>query len=95
MQIRCEQCKQSLIKASWYRGDLGAMEASWNKRIADIIIIQQTDRIKELEQTLEKLINLAISQDDDLCHEYHNGITPWSLPKEIEVAQIILKKELK
>lgn len=32
VRIECQQCKQSMIKASWYEGDLGTMEASWQKR---------------------------------------------------------------
>lgn len=31
--IRCPQCRQAQVKASWYGGDLGLTEACWNKRI--------------------------------------------------------------
>lgn len=31
--IQCNKCRQAMVKASWYDGDLGAMEAAWDKRI--------------------------------------------------------------
>lgn len=35
IRIECQQCKQAIVKASWYGGDLGTMEASWNKRLPE------------------------------------------------------------
>jgi len=32
VSIQCKQCRQSIVKASWYKGDMGTMEASWNTR---------------------------------------------------------------
>jgi len=32
VRIECQQCKQAVVSASWYGGDLGTMEASWQKR---------------------------------------------------------------
>lgn len=87
-QIRCEQCKQSLVKANWYGGDLGTMEASWNKRIIDIIIIQQADRIKELEEALvEMLVHFDLGFEDE-----------WQWPPgdydAVQIAKQALKKEV-
>lgn len=33
--IRCKQCRQSQVCSDWYGGDLGTMEASWQKRAGD------------------------------------------------------------
>lgn len=35
IRIECLQCKQSIVKVSWYNGDLGTMEAAWNTRAPD------------------------------------------------------------
>ena len=32
-RIECLKCHQSIVKAAWFDGDLGTMEASWNTRI--------------------------------------------------------------
>jgi len=32
VRIECRKCKQAIVKASWYDGNLGLVELSWNKR---------------------------------------------------------------
>ena len=31
--IKCTQCRQAQICSDWYNGDLGCMEAAWNRRV--------------------------------------------------------------
>lgn len=32
VRIECKKCKQAIVKAAWYDGNLGTTEAAWNTR---------------------------------------------------------------
>lgn len=50
VRIECLQCKQAKVTAAMYSGDLGTMEASWNKRQVDEKIM-----ISKIEDEFEKV----------------------------------------
>lgn len=64
IQIRCDQCRQSLVKASWYQGDLGTMEACWNRRV-------ELNRDKLIEALETVSISLSSSRRGD--NDLHNA----------------------
>ncbi len=35
VRLTCPQCRQSSVCSDWYDGNLGAVEAAWNKRFGD------------------------------------------------------------
>lgn len=59
--IRCPQCKQSIVKASWYGGDLGLTEACWNKRHQDPLIVHRVNTWDAVTSALKRLHDAAVS----------------------------------
>jgi len=62
--IKCPQCHQSKICSNWYDGDLGLMEACWNKRQDNLAGIEDVEGFLDMSKHLIECYRTLLLRGD-------------------------------